>query len=212
MTHPGKWQLLRARREKSRRQKAEEAAAERKRKVQESNQTDEEKERAIWEDTTKILETIDDDKENTRDTTVSWASAIEVLGSWISPDGSNTRDLCERLRKATKLWRAVLARLPKLSPHRNDERQCGESHGFRVVVVSIHGQSGQRHEGEDDDDRPAAASGNGARGDVHRGPHAWLDRPHSQARCRTLGIRNSESMARARARVSSVGQDKYKDG
>ena len=45
---------------------------------------------------------------------MNWASAVEVLGSWISADGSNERDLCERLRKARKLWCAVFARLPKL--------------------------------------------------------------------------------------------------
>ena len=113
--HPGKWQHLRAKREQSRRQKAEQAAAEKKRKNLKESQTDEEREREVWNDIVKILETNDDEDAETRDKTVSWASAIEVLGSWISADGSNERDLCERLRKARKLWRAVLARLPKLS-------------------------------------------------------------------------------------------------
>ena len=95
--------------------------------------------------------------------------------------------------------------------------QRGETHGYRVTVVKmrstspqcetapddarIHQQSGQRHryetrrwqrsEWEDDDDGPATTCGHWSRGGVHRGPHAWLDRPRSQERFRKLFERGS---------------------
>ena len=69
----------------------------------------------IWDEIERILESSEEDQDELRDNTVVWAWSIEVLGSWISADGSNEGDLRERLRKARKLWRAVLARLPKLS-------------------------------------------------------------------------------------------------
>ena len=59
--HLGKWQHLRARREKSRRQKAEEAAAKKNKRAQAQNLTEEEKNKQSWEDITRILETSDDD-------------------------------------------------------------------------------------------------------------------------------------------------------
>ena len=114
VVHPGKWQHLRAMREKSRRTKAEEARAKKRRQTLAENQDKETEE--IWDEIERILEPSEEDEDEPRDNnTVVWASLIEVLGSWISADGSNERDLCERLRKARKLWRAVLARLPKLS-------------------------------------------------------------------------------------------------
>ena len=65
--HRKNWQHLRARREKSRRQKAEEAATEKDKRVRAQNWKDEEKKRVIWEDIEKLSEKSDDDKESTRD-------------------------------------------------------------------------------------------------------------------------------------------------
>ena len=45
---------------------------------------------------------------------IFWDKAVEVLGSWVSADGSIERDLFERLKKARKLWYQLYRRLPKL--------------------------------------------------------------------------------------------------
>ncbi|CAK0794762.1 unnamed protein product [Prorocentrum cordatum] len=43
-----------------------------------------------------------------------WDPSIELLGSWISADGTTDRNLYERLTRARKLWYAVYRRLPSL--------------------------------------------------------------------------------------------------
>ena len=43
-----------------------------------------------------------------------WQRSIEMLGSWLTEDGSVEKEIAERIAKARKLWGLVYRRLPKL--------------------------------------------------------------------------------------------------
>ena len=71
VVHPGNWQHLRAMREKSRRTKAEEARANKRRQTLAESQGNETEE--IWDEIERILEPSEEDEDELRDNTVVWA-------------------------------------------------------------------------------------------------------------------------------------------